>query len=131
MYTTQQYSSSLRRALLANAIFSALTGLALATMALYFGQFLGVTNPLVLRIIGIGLLFFVVILLRTAVQQEINTQHVKVIISLDVLWVIGSITLLGLQLFSLSLTGYWAVAIIALIVAGLSYWQFRSLPSQA
>lgn len=120
--------TSLQLALLANAFFSASTGIALLIAPNILAAQLGIANPHILQIIGGGLLLFVVSLVYTVKQVPISTQQVKVIIWQDALWVLGSIIILIFQLFSLTSIGYAAVAIIALIVAGLAIWQYRSLP---
>ncbi|MEO0725783.1 MAG: hypothetical protein AAFZ63_14675 [Bacteroidota bacterium] len=118
----------LRRAILANAAFSTFCGLALTAVPAWIAQHMGISTPLILRLIGIGLLIFVVSLVYTATRPEISRQQVQVIIAQDLLWVMGSIVLLIIRPFGLSTVGLWAVDVVAIMVAVFAYWQYRHLP---
>ena len=121
-------SQSLRRALYTNATFSTICGLVLSIFPVALAQFLGAANPLILRLIGIGLLLFVASLIHAATRPTISRQQVQIIIFQDLLWVVGSIALLIIRPFGLSTVGLWSVDAIAIIVGVFAYWQYRHLP---
>ncbi|MEL6832094.1 MAG: hypothetical protein AAFP77_03845 [Bacteroidota bacterium] len=125
---TSEQNQPLRRAILANAAFSTLCGIALTAFPTWIAQNLGVSNPLILRLIGIGLLLFVVSLVHTATRAHISRVQIQAIIIQDLLWVVGSIILLMIRPFGLSTVGLWAIDIVAIMVAVFAYWQYRHLP---
>ena len=107
----------LRNTLLANATFSALCGLLGLFDARGVDHFLGLGMPSVVLLLGIGLLFFAGVLLWVATRPQIQRGVVQLITALDIGWVVGSALLLWSQLVAFSNGGWWAVAIIADIIA--------------
>ncbi len=120
----------IRRALKANAVFSALSGITLISLAQLVADSFALSNPLILQIIGAGLLFFVLGLLYTATRPTIKRTHVQRIILLDLSWVLASIVLLVVRPFGLNSFAHGEIALVALIVASLAYWQYRVLPAK-
>jgi len=116
-------SKQIRTALFANAIFSGLCGADLLLFKGSFANIMGVTEPFILLIIGIGLSFFAILLLTTAFSKNINPKIVKLITAQDWAWVIGSIVILIGQFFPLTIVGNLLITIIALVVASFAIWQ--------
>lgn len=121
----------IRTALLANALFSAVSGIILLLAAPFLAAQFGLASPLSLRIIGAGLLIFVLSLLHAASRPLVSRRQVLSIIIQDALWVLASLIILIIRPFGLSSVGLWAVALVAMIVAGLAFWQSRVIPLRA
>ena len=123
--TIQDNTNFLRRALKANGMFSAVSGLVLLFAAEPISYLLGLTLPSILMGIGAALLIYAVALFRNAVQQSLNYVEVWVAVVLDGAWVVGSglLILTGL----LSVTGNWLVALVADIVLVFGILQFYGL----
>ena len=123
--TIQDNTNFLRRALQANGMFSAVSGLVLIFAAEPVSHLLGLTLPSILMGIGAALLLYAVGLFRNAIQKSINHLEVWVAVVLDGAWVLGSglLILTGL----LSATGNWLVALVADIVLVFGVLQFYGL----
>ena len=52
---------------------------------------------------------------------------VKLIIALDISWVLVSVLIVMLQLFNLTPLGYFAISAVGLWVAGMAYLQINGL----
>jgi hypothetical protein len=113
----------LRIALLTNAVFSATCGLVVLAKPVFAGIFLGLHAPLLLRLLGVGLLLFSIDLVHQATRPRLATWRALYASVGDFLWVITSV--LGLLLFSnlFSLTGVVLVLVIAGVVLSFGCWQ--------
>ena len=118
---------SLRTALFANAVFSALCGLVMLAWSEFVGTLLGLQALLVFRLIGCGLLLFAAALLHQATRPRLATWRALYASVADFLWVISS--LLGLLLFPrlFSETGVAVVLVVAAVVLTFSIWQMRGI----
>ena len=116
-------SKSIRIALTSNAIFSGLCGIDLLVFNRFFSNLMGVSEPFVLTIIGIGLLIFSATLFLTAFAKEIKPKAVKIITAQDWAWVIGSIVILTGGFFDLTVIGNVLIAAVALVVASFALLQ--------
>lgn len=114
----------LRGVLQANMIFSGLSGLLLAVAAAPLGQWLGVPATWLLVVIGIGLLGFAGLLFQIARQNPLDLRQANVIFWLDVAWVVGSALLLFTGWVSFTTTGWWAVLLVADVVALFAILEF-------
>lgn len=117
--STSVVSSSrlLRNTLLANALFSTLSGALFLFDAEIVDNFLGLGMPSVIRVLGIGLLLFALELFWISTRSQINRVAAQIITALDIAWVIGSWLLLLTHFVVLSSAGWWAVALVADVVA--------------
>ena len=122
-----QSSTLLRRALLGNSIFSALSGLFFLLGAAPIATFLGLDMPMMISFLGVDLLVFAAIVYKVATASPINRTFASVIIALDVVWVIGSIALIFGNFIPLTTGGKWAIAIIADIVSLFAIAQYIGL----
>ena len=115
----------LRRALQANGMFSAVSGIVLIVAAEPISHLLGLTWPSILMGIGAALLIYAVGLFRNAFQQSISHVEVWVAVVLDGAWVVGS----GLLILTgiLSATGNWLVALVADMVLVFGVLQVYGL----
>ena len=126
-YFTIEKKSFLQRAILGNAVFSGLSGLLMVLAASPISQFLGLSNPLILTIVGIALLLYMPFLFWLANQTPVPSWMTWVVIELDVLWVIGSLILIFTSLVPLTTGGKWVIAITADIVAIFAILQYFGL----
>lgn len=117
----------LRRVLQANGLFSAISGLILTFAPGPVGSFLGLDMPFVLAAIGISLMVYAVGLFQTAARDPLNRQFVMAAIMLDIAWVAGSAVILFTPWLSLTVGGWWDIAIVADIVAVFAALQYYGL----
>ena len=85
--TTQTFSVTtssrlLKGSLLANAVFSALSGLSFIMLSRQATTFLGWVSPWFIIVIGLGLVGFSVVVARASFT--LNTQIIKTIILMDI-----------------------------------------------
>jgi hypothetical protein len=113
----------LRVALFVNAVFSVTCALLLLTLPEFMGDLLDIQAPLILRLVGVGLLIFSVDLIHQTTQLRLATWRALYASMGDFLWVIVSV--LGLLLFPrlVSVTGVVIVTVVALVVFAFGIWQ--------
>ncbi len=117
----------LRLALMANAIFSLISGLATIIYPTSLGQWLGIHAPLVLQVVGAGLVIFAVDLIHQATRFRIATWRGLYASTADFVWVIGSIALVVFFPAVLSAAGNVAVLTIAAAVFTLGACQLWAI----
>jgi hypothetical protein len=120
----------LRRTLQANGFFSGLSGILLIADAGPLASFLGLASALPLVVIGAVLLLHAAILLVKANREPVDPRLAWYAIIGDVAWVIGSVEILVTGWLPLTPAGWWAVAIVADIVAVFAILQFYELRRQ-
>lgn len=125
--TTDHPSTLLRRAVVANALFSGLSGVVLALGARPIAPFLGLDNPLILTIIGVLLLLYAAGLLYVATRSTVNRTAAWLAVALDLLWVAGSVAILLGGWLPLTTAGKWAVGIIAELVFLFALFQYLGI----
>lgn len=110
-------------ALLANAVFSVVCGLLMLVCPGFIENLLGIQAPLLLRLVGLGLLVFGVDLVHQATRPRLATWRALYASVSDFLWVITSVV--GLLLFSdlFSMTGVVLLLIVAGVVLAFACWQ--------
>lgn len=125
-------SPLLQRALLANAAFSGVTGLAGVVAAPPLAVWLGLNDsPDLLRALGVGLLLFAAALFRLARTDRPDPRWAVAASVADALWVVGSVGLLLLAPGLLSAVGQWALGLIAVAVAAFAIAQAAGLRRMA
>ncbi len=117
----------LKTALLVNAFSSIAMGIPLLFFSGPTAQSFAVNNATVFIILGIVLLLFgtLVLLLRT--RPLPNIKIVKAIIAADILWFIGSLFIILLQLFNLSSLGNTLVGAAAVWVLVMAFFQNKGI----
>lgn len=125
--STQPRTSLLHRALLANGIFSSISGLVFMIFSAPIAAFLGVDFSGVLIALGLVLILFGLGVVWLATRTEVPRSLTIVVTILDLAWVLGSILLLVSELIPLTSEGKWAIAIIADIVAVFAILQIIGL----
>jgi len=126
-FSVQKESTLLKRTLMANEIFSAVSGL----VALFFSKqvtdFLGIQNSSIFLFLGIGLLVWAGFTAWVMMRPEVNPTLVKLVIAGDLLWVAGTVLLLIFAGGLFTTGGKWAIAIVADIVAAFAILQWIGL----
>ncbi len=123
----QHHSSLLRNTLLANAAFSAISGLSFILFAGIVKNFLGWSSIWILPAIGIGLLGFAFIVYQNAKSSQLSSSRISSILVADIVWVILSVAILVTNIVPLTLEGKWAVGILADIVATFALLEYIGL----
>jgi hypothetical protein len=117
----------LRNTLLANALFSTANAFVLVFFAQPLATFLGFDAPIIPIVLGVGLLPFAAMLFWMVRQSQFDRAQVQTIITLDLLWVAGSVILLTTGWAPLTTGGKWAVALVADEVALFAILQYVGL----
>jgi len=117
--------NQLRSTLKGNALFSLGSGLSLLLFSDQIMAFLKISPSIVLKLIGFGLLFFVLFLTFVAYKNKLNTSLVYTIIALDIAWVIASIIILIFDPFAISFPGKSVMFLIAMIVSVFALLQYK------
>ena len=109
--------SLLRRALQADGVFCVLSGLLLIVDSGPIAALIGVSQPWILMVLGVDLLIYAALLLLAARRTPIVRWHALAFLAADVAWVLASVVLVLGGLLSLTTFGFWAVLVVADIVA--------------
>ncbi|MEK7326011.1 MAG: hypothetical protein AAB217_12210 [Chloroflexota bacterium] len=130
--TTQTSSQNdnatlLRRALQGNTVFSGVSGLALAFAARPLASLMGLPSPLILTVIGLGVLGYAAIVFRISTRPSISRGEAIFTVIADSSWVVGSLVLLLTGWVAFTLAGKWLIAVAADIVAVFALLQFVGL----
>lgn len=130
--TTQTSSQTdnttlLRRALLGNAVFSGVSGLAMTLAAGPLALLMGLPSPLILVVVGLGVLGYAAIAFRISARPSISRGEAIFTVIADSSWVAASLVLLLSGWVAFTPTGKWLVAVAADIVAAFALLQFVGL----
>ena len=118
---------TLKNVLLLNALSSGSTAVGLIAFAAPIAILFGLEKPTPVLEVGIFLLLFAIFVFKESRRAAQNSKMVRLIIGIDLGWVVASILILALQLFSLTPIGYFAIGAVALWVAGMAYLQLGGL----
>jgi len=113
----------LRWALASNAAFSFSCALIMLFFPIQVGEWLGVQAPLILKIIGIGLVTFTAGLIYLATRQRSPTWQALLVSTADFAWVLGSIALLLVIPQEFSNLGKTLLAAVGGAVFTFAIWQ--------
>ncbi len=114
--TANSYLLLLRRALLGNASFSTASGLILLLAPATVGAWLDIEAPVLLRILGAGLLLFAAELVFQATRETPNRLRGWIASVADFSWVLASGALLAIFPGALSTRGWAIVLGVAAVV---------------
>jgi hypothetical protein len=115
----------LRKALLGNALFSALSGLTLLFAQKSVSRILGLFNRVSLVVLGVGLIIFAATLVVNARRQRVKTSDAWVAVLMDVAWVLASYVLIFVLPFSME--GKWVIGVVAELVLLFAILQFMGI----
>lgn len=118
---------TLKNVLLVNAISSAATALVLLAFPGFLAEVFGISQTAPFTETGIFLLLFATYVFFQSRKPQIQGGRLRFIISIDVLWVVGSLLIIVPQLFGLSLMGYLLIGGVAAWVAAMAFLQARGL----
>jgi hypothetical protein len=118
--------NTLKNVLLLNGVSSGATGILLVAFAKFFSDLFQVNQPMVFAGVGIFLLVFAAFVIMTAMRNS-NRMRVQLIISLDVLWVLGSSVIVAADNSQMSMIGNILIVAVALWVAAMAFLQTRGL----
>jgi len=104
---------NLSRILLANGVFCSTSGLIFLLAAKPLSGFLN-TVPVVMSVLGIGLIAYGVWVIYMATRRLITNFFSIFVIGADLLWVLFSVLLLILPAFNFSAEAKWAIGITAI-----------------
>lgn len=116
----------LKQYLIINSLFSSICGLLILLISSNLSELFNINNKYVFPIIGSNLLVFSAFVWFVSQKQVTNKTLVNIISLLDLLWVIGSFTIIGFRLFNISSIGYLLMSIIAIWIAFLAFKQFTN-----
>jgi hypothetical protein len=117
----------LRRALQTNAVFSGIGGAGMLLAAGPVARLLGVEVSWPIVLLGADLLLFAAWVGYEAMQTMLRRRRARVILALDIAWVIASALTITLDPFGLSTEGKWAVAAVADVVAVFALVEYLGL----
>lgn len=120
-------STTLRRAMRGNALFSAASGLVSLLAARPLAAFMGLQPPLVFVVLGILLLVYAALLAAVTNGEQVERKYGLAATVMDVAWVTGSILILLIGQPELTTAGRWTVALLAEAVAFFAIWQAYGL----
>lgn len=127
MTTTNDSSRWLRLALRANAAFSTLSAAVFLAAAAPIAAFLGILSVPQVLVLGVQLALFAAWLFWLSQRPAIPPWQVRLIIALDVLWVVGSFQTILAPPPQLTGGGKWAIGMVADLVALFALLQFMGL----
>ena len=119
----------LKRTLLVNGIATALTGTVALAGAPWLPALVGPTSPLLLAIIGAGLVVFGVVLLVQARRARIDRRVAWTIALMDIAWVLGSVAVVKVGV--LTAIGNLIVAAVAAVVLVFAILEVRGIAALA
>lgn len=118
---------TLQMALLANAVFSTLSGLTFMIAGQVVANLVGIGLPIVYQLIGAGLLGFAAYVAWTATRHSINTYTALQISLADFLWVLGTIVVITVMFQLLNSSGIVALLSVAGIVLVFALLQLKGI----
>jgi Polyketide cyclase / dehydrase and lipid transport len=120
-------ATTLKSALLSNALFSMLSGLIFIMFGQPIAQLIGLGEAVIYHIVGIGLLGFASFVAWVGMQKPINTWLAALISMTDFLWVAGTILLVLLAFGALQPMGIFALLMIAAMVLFFGVRQLHGI----
>ena len=115
----------LRRSLLLDGIASGLTGLLLLVGARPVSALIGLSIPGLARAVGALLVVYAAALLWNAGRTRVSRAETRAAVALNAVWVIGSVALIELGVFTV--LGSVAVAAVALAVLAFAVLEIVGL----
>lgn len=126
-YTTvPENGRLLRRTLQVNGTVSGICALLFLLAAPPLSAWTGIPSTL-LVVVGLGFLPFVAFVFYTARQSEMNPTYGRIILVLDIAWVLMSVLVLWARWLPLTTAGKWAVALAAELVAIFAILEYVGL----
>lgn len=112
--------SLLKRALMANAVFSVLSGMATVIFGARIADFMSVSRVL---LVGVGVFGFGIVVLIIARRDPIDLKAASWVVLADGSWVMIAIVLIVGLPAAMSGGGRWLFGVVSVVVAGLGVGQ--------
>ncbi len=125
--STKNKAQLLRSAFLGNSIFCFLSGLDFVLFSRQVNEFLGLSSPEIILVLGVGLMAYALVVYTQSRKQPLNLRFARFAIMADLLWVVGSAVLIFSSTNTFTMAGKWAIAIIADIVLVFAIIQYIGL----
>lgn len=116
----------LRRALMANTAFCALSGVIFAAASSWVGDRTGI-DPTLVRVLGIGLVVYAAVLFKWSSREILRPAEAWMAIAGDVIWVVATLGLLAVFTDEFTTTGIVVTIVLALIVGDFATVQWIGL----
>ena len=123
--SVEERQGLLKKALTGNAVFSVVSGSAILFANRWLAKFLGLPDKVSLAILGVSLIGYAALLWLNAHRPKIKITDAWVAVSMDVIWVVGSYTLILAVPFSVG--GKWLVALVAELVLAFAVLQWLGI----
>jgi len=117
----------LKNVLLVNALSSGATGVLLVLFPGLVAGLCGATLTWPFVAAGLFLIVFAVLVFVQSRKPVMQKGWIKLIIALDIIWVVESLIIVVPQLFGLSFLGYFLIGAVAGWVALMAFLQSRGL----
>lgn len=119
--------TTLKNVMLINALSSGATGLLLIIFSGYTAQLFGVTRQMPFVAVGILLLIFAVFVFAHSRRNPLSKRWIKLIVAIDILWVVESLIIVFPKMFGFSAIGYILIVAVALWVTLMAVLQAKGL----
>ncbi len=120
-------NTSLQKILFINAGFSVVSASSILLFPTTISTLMGFSDALWLQLVAIALVFFAVLVSFVALQKTTDSIWVNFIIIQDVLWVLGSIALIAIRPWNISISGIVLISAVAAIIALFAWIQHKHL----
>lgn len=117
----------LKNILLLNAISSGITGLLLAAVPRVFADIFQLVSLAPFTGVGIFLVLYALLVAVTALAVPIRTVWVRVVIALDMIWVVANVVCAAAVFTMISLWGTLFILGVAAWVGAMAYLQNKAL----
>lgn len=117
----------LKNVLLVNALSSGATGILLVLFPGLVAGLCGAAQSWPFVAAGIFLVVFSLLVFAQSRKQVMQKGWIKLIIALDIIWVVESLIIVVPQLFGLSFLGYFLIGAVAGWVALMAFLQTKGL----
>ena len=118
---------TLTNVLLTNALSTGISGMVLALLPDFFANLFKIDTPQLFIAFGIFFVIFSLFVLAAALKNPIQKNWVKIIIVLDISWVLGSLITAPILFSSISTEGSIVMLIVAGWVALMAYLQIKTI----
>ena len=122
-------ATGLRRAMISNAVFSAVSGLTLVIFGGSVARLVGIGVPIVYQVIGVGLVAFATVVTWVGTRERIDTLLVAAISIADFAWVVSSFVLMASFFFKINIFGIGLILGVAGFVLSFGMLQLQGIES--
>ena len=123
--SVEERQDFLKKALTGNAVFSVVSGVTILLSNRWLVRFLGLPEKVSLAILGVSLIGYAALLWLNAHRPKIKITEAWVAVIMDVIWVVGSYTLILAVPFSVG--GQWVVGLVAELVLAFAVLQWLGI----